>query len=101
MLSCSLRFFCFEKSDTLARVAKLADALDLGSCALNGVGVQLPPLAFIEEMTARRVCHSDVFGLFFCALYTCFGTQCDSAVGVEIPEAGFSADSFGSSIAVP
>ena len=29
-----------------ARVAKLADALDLGSCALNGVGVQLPPLAF-------------------------------------------------------
>ena len=28
-----------------ARVAKLADALDLGSCALNGVGVQLPPLA--------------------------------------------------------
>ncbi len=29
-----------------ARVAKLADALDLGSCALIGVGVQLPPLAF-------------------------------------------------------
>jgi hypothetical protein len=29
----------------IARVAKLADALDLGSCALNGVGVQLPPLA--------------------------------------------------------
>ena len=28
-----------------ARVAKLADALDLGSCALIGVGVQLPPLA--------------------------------------------------------
>ena len=29
-----------------ARVAKLADALDLGSCTLIGVGVRLPPLAF-------------------------------------------------------
>ena len=28
-----------------ARVAKLADALDLGSCTLIGVGVRLPPLA--------------------------------------------------------
>ena len=28
-----------------ARVAKLADALDLGSSALIGVGVRLPPLA--------------------------------------------------------
>ncbi len=33
----------------LARVAKLADALDLGSCALTGVGVQLPPLAFLTS----------------------------------------------------
>ena len=49
MRPCLLRFFCFDKSDTLARVAKLADALDLGSCALNGVGVQLPPLAFINS----------------------------------------------------
>jgi len=32
-----------------ARVAKLADALDLGSCALNGVGVQLPPLAIQQK----------------------------------------------------
>ena len=30
-----------------ARVAKLADALDLGSCALTGVGVRLPPLAVL------------------------------------------------------
>lgn len=31
-----------------ARVAKLADALDLGSCTLIGVGVRLPPLAFFR-----------------------------------------------------
>ena len=39
---------CFKvlRLASAARVAKLADALDLGSCALNGVGVQLPPLAF-------------------------------------------------------
>ena len=35
----------------VARVAKLADALDLGSCALNGVGVQLPPLAIFIRGT--------------------------------------------------
>lgn len=32
-----------------ARVAKLADALDLGSCALIGVGVRLPPLAIAQS----------------------------------------------------
>ena len=33
-----------------ARVAKLADALDLGSCTLIGVGVRLPPLAFLIQI---------------------------------------------------
>jgi hypothetical protein len=32
--------------DFNARVAKLADAQDLGSCTLIGVGVRPPPLAF-------------------------------------------------------
>lgn len=33
-----------------ARVAKLADALDLGSCTLIGVGVRLPPLALTDNV---------------------------------------------------
>ncbi len=37
-----------------ARVAKLADALDLGSCTLIGVGVRLPPLAIRCELASRR-----------------------------------------------
>ena len=46
---------------THARVAKLADALDLGSCALNGVGVQVPPLAvFIIKV---RIVQHYAFGV--------------------------------------
>ncbi len=40
-----------------ARVAKLADALDLGSSALIGVGVRLPPLAFNSD---RQYCPGSV-----------------------------------------
>ena len=45
--------FCRAGLASAARVAKLADALDLGSCALNGVGVQLPPLAIIPSKAHR------------------------------------------------
>ena len=47
-------------------MAKLADALDLGSCALNGVGVQLPPLAvfflFAEAPLMDRVAGAGLSG---------------------------------------
>jgi hypothetical protein len=39
-----------QDSQLHARVAKLADALDLGSCALIGVGVRLPPLAIVRGL---------------------------------------------------
>ena len=38
-----------------ARVAKLADALDLGSSTLTGMGVRLPPLAFLSILRRRLV----------------------------------------------
>ena len=34
-------------------MAELADALDLGSCAGNGVGVRLPPLGLIKNKGLR------------------------------------------------
>ena len=46
-----------------ARVAELADALDLGSCALNGVGVRLPPLAVATGSPEIR--HRRRFRAFF------------------------------------
>ena len=41
-----------------ARVAKLADALDLGSCTLIGVGVRLPPLALTDDFESLVSCNN-------------------------------------------
>jgi hypothetical protein len=44
-----------SSNSRIARVAELADALDLGSCACKGVGVRLPPLAFLQEGPENRL----------------------------------------------
>jgi hypothetical protein len=46
---------CHSSNARHARVAELADALDLGSCAGNGVGVRLPPLALLTTVRKAPV----------------------------------------------
>ena len=44
--------------NSYAEVVELADTQDLGSCASNGVRVQLPPSAQLDIISKGSPCHS-------------------------------------------
>ena len=52
------QFLFFRNFNSIARVAELADALDLGSSGLTPVGVRVPPFALIVSyiISAKSTC---------------------------------------------